>query len=53
MVIYHSQAAPHHVMHMLNELYTKFDNLCMEMGVYKVETVVGGRQEGRDIAAAC
>ncbi len=27
---------------MLNELYTRFDSLCMEMSVYKVETVVGG-----------
>jgi hypothetical protein len=36
------QAAPQQVMQMLNELYSRFDSLCLEMGVYKVETVVGG-----------
>ena len=30
---------PQEVMHMLNELFSEFDALCNEFGVYKVETI--------------
>lgn len=33
------QVAPDAVMSMLNELYWRFDTLCLEMPVYKVETI--------------
>lgn len=35
------QVSPAEVMDMLNNLYHRFDGLCMSMPVYKVETIGG------------